>query len=77
KAARKAKREAVKAKSSTLSRDETIDPETGQTRPEVIEARKAERDETQAELDAAIKARVQAKRAAREAGEPVDVKAAR
>lgn len=59
------------------ARDETIDPATGQTRPEVIEARKAERDEMQAELDAAIKARVKAKRAAREAGEPVDVKAAR
>ena len=78
KAARKAKREAEKAASATsTARDETIDPETGKTRPEVIEARKAERDETQAELDAAIKARVQAKRAAREAGEPVDVKAAR
>ena len=77
KAARKAKREAEKAASATsTARDETIDPETGKTRPEVIEARKAERDEMQAELYAAIKARVQAKRAAREAGEPVDVKAA-
>lgn len=75
KAARKAKREVEKAASA--KRDETIDPETGQTRPEVIEARKAERDEKQAELDAAIKARVKAKREAREAGEPVDVKAAR
>lgn len=62
---------------SRTARDETIDPATGQTRPEVIAERKAEREKTQAELDEAIKARVQAKRAAREAGEPVDVKAAR
>lgn len=73
KAERKAKRE---AKAGT-KRDETIDPATGQTRPEVTAERKAERDQTQAELDAEIRARVQAKRAAREAGEPVDVTAAR
>lgn len=73
KAERKAKRE---AKAGT-KRDETIDPATGETRPEVIAERKAERDQTQAELDAEIRARVQAKRAAREAGEPVDVTAAR
>lgn len=73
KAERKAKRE---AKAGT-KRDETIDPATGQTRPEVTAERKAERDQTQAELDAEIRARVQAKRAAREAGDPVDVTAAR
>lgn len=73
KAERKAKRE---AKAGT-KRDETIDAATGQTHPEVIVERKAERDQTQAELDAEIRARVQAKRAAREAGEPVDVTAAR
>lgn len=71
--------EPKKAKGKKSKRDETIDPETGETRPEVIAARKAEREAEQAKMDAEIKARVQAKRARREAeaNGVADVKAAR
>lgn len=61
-----------KAKKS--KRDETIDPDTGKTRPEVIAARKAEREKTTDEIDAAIKARLAKKRAERD---PDDVTSAR
>lgn len=65
--------ESVK-KAKKSKRDETIDPETGKTRPEVIAERKAEREKTADEIDAAIKARLAKKRADRD---PDDVTSAR
>lgn len=71
KAARKAKREAKEAG------DGEAVYLGGPVPAEEREAAEANAAAQNAEIDAAIKARVQAKRAAREAGEPVDVKAAR
>lgn len=62
-----AERSAAKSKKATggkkSKRDEVID-EDGKTRPEVIAERKAEREKTADEIDAAIKARLDKKRAA-------------
>lgn len=87
KAARKAKRAAKLIETSVVDeapipegkpkkskRDEIIDPDTGQTRPEVIAERKAEREKTAEEIDAEIKARLAKKRADRD---PDDVTSAR
>ena len=71
KAERKAKREAKEAG------DGEAVYLGGPVPAEEREAAEANAAAQNAEIDAAIKARVQAKRAAREAGEPVDVKAAR
>lgn len=71
KAERKAKREAKEAG------DGEAVYLGGPVPAEEREAAEANVAAQNAEIDAAIKARVQAKRAAREAGEPVDVKAAR